>query len=119
MSTKLKNKPKTINDKTTLIQIRIKPVQKDKLDNIFDQLGMTTTQAISMFLSEVERTNKIPLNLDLNSTTLKNETTSKDNIYELTDAQIIGILKSKEDIKNGKFKIANNREDIENIINSL
>ena len=51
--------------KDSVIQIRVKSTTKTKVDKILSQLGMSTSQAINMFLSEVERTESVPLNLSL------------------------------------------------------
>jgi addiction module RelB/DinJ family antitoxin len=116
MSTKQKS-IEIQNNKSTLIQIRIKPIQKEKLDNIFDQLGMTTTQAISMFLSEVERTLRVPLNLELKPTNSKHE--NMNDKLELSPTQLKDILASYKDIENGNIKTMKNNQDIDNFINLL
>ena len=51
--------------KDSVIQIRVKSTTKTKVDKILSQFGMSTSQAVNMFLSEVERTESVPLNLSL------------------------------------------------------
>ena len=46
--------------KTSMISTRIDPDLKAKVVNIFTQLGLSTTQAITLFLRQVELQNGLP-----------------------------------------------------------
>lgn len=46
--------------KTAIITTRVDPDLKNTTDQIFAQLGMTTAQAINMFLKQVELTKGLP-----------------------------------------------------------
>ena len=49
--------------KTSTIRARIKPDLKDRAEHIFHQLGLTTTQAITLFYKQVELKNGLPFDL--------------------------------------------------------
>ena len=58
--------------KTSTIRARIEPDLKDKAELIFRQLGLTTTQAITLFYKQVELKNGLPFDVAIpNETTLK------------------------------------------------
>ena len=51
--------------KSTIITMRIDPALKVETDAIFSDLGITTAQAITMFLKQVEMHKAIPFELKL------------------------------------------------------
>lgn len=51
--------------KSTVITMRIDPALKAETDAIFSDLGITTAQAITMFLKQVEMHKAIPFELKL------------------------------------------------------
>ncbi len=58
--------------KTSTIRARIEPDLKGKAEYIFQQLGLTTTQAITLFYKQVELQKGLPFNVAIpNETTLK------------------------------------------------
>ena len=58
--------------KTSTIRARIEPELKDKAEHIFQQLGLTTTQAITLFYKQVELKKGLPFDVAIpNETTLK------------------------------------------------
>ncbi len=58
--------------KTSTIRARIEPELKDKAEHIFQQLGLTTTQAITLFYKQVELKKGLPFDVAVpNETTLK------------------------------------------------
>lgn len=58
--------------KTSTIRARIEPDLKGKAEHIFRQLGLTTTQAITLFYKQVELQNGLPFDVAIpNKTTLK------------------------------------------------
>lgn len=58
--------------KTSIISTRVDPDLKAKVENILTQLGLSTTQAITSFLRQVELQNGLPFQVKI-----PNETTSK------------------------------------------
>ncbi len=58
--------------KTSTIRARIEPDLKSKAELIFRQLGLTTTQAITLFYKQVELKKGLPFDVAIpNQTTLK------------------------------------------------
>jgi DNA-damage-inducible protein J len=49
--------------KTSTIRARIQPDLKDKAEYIFRQLGLTTTQAITLFYKQVELRKGLPFDV--------------------------------------------------------
>ena len=49
--------------KTATIHTRIEPEIKNQVDTIFNELGISTTEAINLFLRQVIRYRGIPLDL--------------------------------------------------------
>ena len=66
-------------NKTATVRARIEPDLKERAEHIFRQLGLTTTQAITMFYKQVELKNGLPFNV-----TVPNKTTRQ--TFEKTDA---------------------------------
>jgi DNA-damage-inducible protein J len=58
--------------KTSTIRARIEPDLKGKAEDIFHQLGLTTTQAITLFYKQVELQKGLPFDIVIpNKDTLK------------------------------------------------
>ncbi len=58
--------------KTSTIRARIEPGLKGNVEHIFQQLGLTTTQAITLFYKQVELKKGLPFDVVIpNKTTLK------------------------------------------------
>jgi DNA-damage-inducible protein J len=57
-------------NKSSTIRAQIEPDLKDKAEYIFHQLGLTTTQAITLFYRQVELRKGLPFNI-----TIPNKTT--------------------------------------------
>lgn len=51
--------------KTSTIRARIEPELKEKAEHIFHQLGLTTTQAITLFYRQVELRKGLPFDVAL------------------------------------------------------
>ena len=49
--------------KTSTIRARIEPSLKNKAEQIFRQLGLSTTQAITLFYKQVELKKGLPFNI--------------------------------------------------------
>ena len=65
--------------KTATVRARIEPDLKDKAEQVFRKLGLTTTQAITLFYKQVELRNGLPFEI-----AIPNETTSR--TFDDTDA---------------------------------
>lgn len=65
--------------KTETVRARIQPELKGKAENVFRRLGLTATQAITMFYKQVELRNGLPFEVAIpNATTYRT--------FENTDA---------------------------------
>jgi len=59
-------------NKTSTIRARIEPDLKDKAEQVFRKLGLTSTQAITLFYKQVELRNGLPFDVVIpNKTTLR------------------------------------------------
>jgi DNA-damage-inducible protein J len=59
-------------NKSSTIRARIEPDLKEKAEHIFRKLGLTTTQAITLFYRQVELRNGLPFDVVIpNETTLR------------------------------------------------
>lgn len=57
--------------KSETVRARIKPELKGKAEKVFRQLGLTTTQAITLFYKQVELRNGLPFDVAIpNKTTV-------------------------------------------------
>jgi DNA-damage-inducible protein J len=65
--------------KSSTIRARIEPALKGKAEHIFQKLGLTTTQAITLFYKQVELKKGLPFDV-----AIPNETTRK--TFSRTDA---------------------------------
>ncbi len=75
-----------------VIRARIEPELKERAENIFRRLGVSTTQAISMFYKQVTLRKGIPFDI-----VIPNATTQK--TFEATDAgRDIILCKNTEDM---------------------
>jgi DNA-damage-inducible protein J len=65
--------------KSAMVRARIEPELKEQTEKIFKQLGLSVTQAITLFYKQVEARNGLPFNVVIpTSETLKT--------FEATDA---------------------------------
>ena len=59
-------------NKTSTVRARIEPDLKDKAEQVFRKLGLTSTQAITLFYKQVELRNGLPFDVVIpNETTLR------------------------------------------------
>lgn len=65
--------------KTAMVRARIEPILKDKAEQILQNLGLSTTQAITLFYRQVELYKGLPFEV-----IIPNKTTHK--TFEDTDA---------------------------------
>jgi DNA-damage-inducible protein J len=66
-------------NKTSTVRARIKPELKNKAEQVFRDLGLSTTQAITLFYRQVELRNGLPFDV-----VIPNETTRR--TFSDTDA---------------------------------
>ncbi|MGD0465863.1 MAG: type II toxin-antitoxin system RelB/DinJ family antitoxin [Gammaproteobacteria bacterium] len=57
--------------KTDYIRARVEPTLKQEVENVFDSLGITTTQAITMFYKQVQAKHGLPFEWKPNRETLR------------------------------------------------
>ena len=81
---------------TATIRARVEPDLKSNAEHVFSRLGLTTTQAITLFFKQVELRNSLPFEL-----TIPNETT----------------LQTFEDTDNGKNLVI--CEDVDDMFSKL
>jgi len=75
--------------KTSTVRARMEPDLKDKAEKVFSKIGLTSTQAITLFYKQVEIRNGLPFDLVIpNETTLKifDETDADKNLVVCKDA---------------------------------
>ena len=65
--------------KTAMVRARIEPILKDRAEQIFQSLGLSATQAITLFYRQVELSKGLPFKV-----VIPNRTTRK--TFEDTDA---------------------------------
>ena len=59
-------------NKTSTVRARMEPDLKDNAEKVFSKLGLTSTQAITLFYKQVEIRNGLPFDLVIpNNTTAK------------------------------------------------
>jgi len=74
--------------KTSTVRARIEPDLKDKAEQVFHKLGLTSTQAITLFYKQVELRNGLPFDIVIpNKTTLRtfNDTDAGKNLVVCKD----------------------------------
>ncbi len=64
--------------KTSTIRARIEPSLKDKAEQIFHQLGLSTTQAITLFYKQVELKQGLPFHVAIPNKTTRQTFTNTD-----------------------------------------
>lgn len=72
----------------TMVRARVDPKLKDETDQIFSQLGISTTEAIRMFLAQVRLRRGLPFSVGLPSdnedllTTPEMRQSALDSVYD-------------------------------------
>jgi DNA-damage-inducible protein J len=64
--------------KTATVRARIEPKLKDRAENIFHRLGLSATQAITIFYRQVELRGRLPFDVAIPTTTTKRTLDSTD-----------------------------------------
>ncbi len=57
--------------KTATIRARVEPELKNKAEHVFSKLGLTTTQAITLFYKQVELRNGLPFEVAIPNITTR------------------------------------------------
>ncbi|MFO7599120.1 MAG: type II toxin-antitoxin system RelB/DinJ family antitoxin [Candidatus Desulfacyla sp.] len=76
-------------NKTSTVRARMEPDLKDKAEKVFSKLGLTSTQAITLFYKQVEMRKGLPFDIVIpNETTLRtfDETDTGENLIFCKDA---------------------------------
>lgn len=77
-------------NKSAMIRARVDPTLKDEVEDVFEQLGLSTTQAITLFYQQVRLNRGLPFDVRIpNTVTLRAfaETDAGENIVSCEDAQ--------------------------------
>ncbi len=75
--------------KSAMIRARIEPELKENVESILNELGISTTEAITLFYNQIRLNKGIPFEIKIpNATTVKtfNDTDSGKNIVKAKDA---------------------------------
>jgi len=78
--------------KTAVITARIEPELKESAEQVFTQLGLTTSQAITLFLRQVELQQGLPFTLKVPNATTQaalQEAQTRQNLTTYTDADAL------------------------------
>lgn len=77
-------------NKSAMIRARVDPQLKDEVEDLFAQLGLSTTEAITLFYQQVKLNRGLPFDVRIpNEVTLRTfaETDAGENIVRCGDAQ--------------------------------
>ncbi len=74
-------------EKTDFIQVRIEPEFKEEVEDILNQLGIRTTDAINMFLKQIVLTKGIPFNVQLPAPHLEKRYRAAEELYNSLDSE--------------------------------
>lgn len=65
-----KESPKTPDRKTTTMRVRVRPSLKEQTEEVFKNLGLTTSEAFNLFLEQVKLREGLPFPVEIpNNTT--------------------------------------------------
>jgi len=73
-----------------MIRARIDPILKEETEDVFQQLGLTTTQAITLFYQQVSLNQGLPFEVRIpNQTTRRafEDTDAGENVIRCTDVE--------------------------------
>ncbi len=76
--------------KTATIRARIEPELKDNVESILIQLGLSATEAVTLFYKQIELHQGLPFKVELpNKETVEalNDATEEKNLTKCTDAE--------------------------------
>lgn len=81
--------------KSTSVLVRLEPQVKEDAEAVFDQMGLSMSTAINIFLKQVIRTNKIPFEISAVMSPKAVEDMSPDELS-------VGLEESMEQMRAGK-----------------
>ena len=81
--------------KSTSVLVRLEPQVKEDAEAVFDQMGLSMSTAINIFLKQVIRTNKIPFEISAVMPPKAVEDMSPDELS-------VGLEESMEQVRAGK-----------------
>lgn len=65
-----KKSPRTPDRKTTTMRVRVRPSLKEQTEEVFQNLGLTTSEAFNLFLEQVKLCRGLPFPVEIpNNTT--------------------------------------------------
>ncbi len=77
-------------NKSAMIRARVDPVLKDEVENLFAQLGLSTTQAITLFYQQVRLNRGLPFEVRVPNAVAQRtfvETDAGENIVRCENAE--------------------------------
>jgi DNA-damage-inducible protein J len=78
--------------KTTTVRARIEPQLKEKVETIFQELGLTTTEAINLFYRQVELQKGLPFEIKIPNQVTKKTFEQTDQKEELVTCKSVDDL---------------------------
>ena len=84
--------------KTATIRARVEPDLKNTAEHIFNKLGLTTTQAITLFYKQVELRNGLPFEITIPNTTTQKTFNDTDTARNLVICENVDDMFNKLDI---------------------
>lgn len=84
--------------KTEFVRARIEPELKHNVEEILSELGLTTTQAITLFFKQLELQKGLPFPIQLPNQETRETFEKTDRGEELTDCQDVDDMFRKLDI---------------------
>ena len=81
--------------KSAMIRARIEPELKEEVEGIFKKLGLTTTEAITIFYHQVKAKKGIPFDISIPNETTLNTAHKTDSGKELNEYANLDVFKRK------------------------
>ena len=72
-------------NKTAIVRAKIEPQLKANVEGIFEQLGLTTTEAITLFYQQVELNKGLPFSVNIPNQTTELTFKKTDQYQELVE----------------------------------
>jgi DNA-damage-inducible protein J len=99
----------SMNNKSTFIKIRINPVLKSEVQEIFTELGTNLSDAVTMFLVAVKRKRGLPFSATLPKWYRQyHEAPTSSNV---PNAKLVSVMK-KNILQKKKFKVFKNTDSL-------
>jgi DNA-damage-inducible protein J len=85
-------------NKSAMIRARIKENLKEDVNKVFDKLGLTTTEAITLFYKQIKLNNGLPFEVKIPNKTTRKTMTETDKKKNLLKTEGVDDLLSKLEI---------------------